>query len=179
MSVLAMMRTSDDRLWGHLLEWQPPRWFRAWMLTASRLGDGWLWPVAAVLLFVSGHGDAQTLVAMAVAAAVANASLLLVKGRVRRPRPCELTPPRAFDLGPLEWFACDRFSFPSGHALNAFALGAVVALALPAVAVPVLAMAASIAASRVLLGLHWLSDVFAGALAGATIGGSAFFAFVR
>ena len=38
-----------------------------------------------------------------------------------------------------------------------------VALAFPLVAVPVLALATSVAASRVVLGLHWLSDVLVGA----------------
>ncbi len=82
MSVLALMRTSDDRLWGRLLEWQPPRWFRAWMLTASRLADGWLWPVTAVLLVADGRRGLGVLVAGAVSALVANAMLVLAKGRV-------------------------------------------------------------------------------------------------
>jgi undecaprenyl-diphosphatase len=54
--------------------------------------------------------------------------------------------------------------------LNSFAIGSVVALAFPTVAAPVLALAVSIAASRVVLGLHWLSDVLVGAAGGALIG---------
>jgi undecaprenyl-diphosphatase len=172
------MRTSDDRLWGRLLEWQPPRWFRAWMLMASRLADGWLWPVTAVLLVADGRRGLGVLVAGAVSALVANAMLVLAKGRFRRSRPCELAKPLAFEVVPLTWFASDRFSFPSGHALNAFAVGSVVAFAYPSAALPVFLLAASIAASRVVLGLHWLSDVLAGALAGATIGSCVFFALL-
>jgi undecaprenyl-diphosphatase len=178
MSVLAMMRTSDDRLWGHLLEWQPPRWFRAWMLVASRLADGWLWPVTAGLLAANGRRGLAVLAAGAVSAILANSMLVLAKSRFRRARPCELAKPLAFAVAPLTWFASDRFSFPSGHALNAFAVGSVVALAFPSAALPVLVLAASIAASRVVLGLHWLSDVLAGALAGATIGSCVFFALL-
>ena len=103
-------------------------------------------------------------------AGIANALLVCVKRRVRRARPCERARPRHFDVDPLAWFPSDRFSFPSGHALNAFAIGSVIALAFPSVALPVLAVAASVAASRVVLGLHWLSDVLAGALAGTLIG---------
>ena len=42
-SVLAYVLASDDRLSDRVLAWRPPRWVRVWMLTATRLGDGWLW----------------------------------------------------------------------------------------------------------------------------------------
>ena len=139
MSVLAYVLASDDRLSGRVLEWRPPRWVRLWMLTATRLGDGWLWLATAALLAASGNRGLQVLSAGAVAAGVANALLVCVKARVRRARPCERAKPRHFDVDPLAWFPSDRFSFPSGHALNAFAIGSVIALAFPLVAVPVLA----------------------------------------
>lgn len=179
MSVLALVRASDDRLWGHLLDWRPPRWFCVWMLAASRLADGWLYPLVALLLAARGRAGLAVLAAGAVAALVANSLLFLAKGRFRRMRPCEQARPIAFDVTPLGWFALDRFSFPSGHALNSFAVGTVVALAFPLAAVPVVALAASIAASRVVLGLHWLSDVLVGALTGAVIGCGVFVALLR
>jgi undecaprenyl-diphosphatase len=178
-SVLAAVVASDDRLTGRLLEWRPSRWVRVWMLAASRLGDGWLWlATAAVLAAVGGRG-VRVLLAAAVSAGVASTFLLCVKGRVRRRRPCETAKPRHFDVDPLAWLPSDRFSFPSGHALNAFAIGSVIALAFPLAAVPVLAVAGSVAASRVVLGLHWLSDVLAGALLGVVIGTSVWHVFLR
>jgi undecaprenyl-diphosphatase len=179
MSVLAYVLASDDRLSGRILEWRPPRWVRVWMLTATRLGDGWLWLATAVLLAASGHRGLRVLSAGAVAAGVANTLLVCVKARVRRPRPCERVRPRHLDVDPLAWFSSDRFSFPSGHALNAFAIGSVIALAFPLVALPVLALAASVAASRVVLGLHWLSDVLAGALVGLAIGTAVWLALLQ
>jgi undecaprenyl-diphosphatase len=169
-TVLAYVLASDDRVSGRLLGWRPPRWIRAWMLSATRLGDGWLWLLTAALLLTSGHRGLRVLGAGAVAAALANALLVVVKRRVRRPRPCERATASAFDVRPLAWFPSDRFSFPSGHALNSFALGSVIALSFPLLALPVLAIAASVAASRVVLGLHWLSDVLAGAVVGLLIG---------
>jgi undecaprenyl-diphosphatase len=177
MSVLAL--ASDDRLSGRLVEWRAPRWVRVWMLTATRLGDGGIWILTAVLLAASGLRGLQVLGAGAVAAAIANVLLVLVKRRVQRSRPWERAKPHSFEVAPLAWFPSDRFSFPSGHALNSFAVGSVIALAFPPVAVPVLALAASVAASRVLLGLHWLSDVLAGAFAGLVIGGAIWLALLR
>jgi undecaprenyl-diphosphatase len=177
-SVLGYVLASDDRLSDRVLEWRPPRWVRVWMLGASRLGDGWLWVVTAVLLAASGPRGREVLAAGVVSAVIANALLPCVKARVRRPRPCDRARHRSFDIGPLAWFPSDRFSFPSGHALNSFAIGSVIALAFPAVALPVLAVAASVAASRVVLGLHWLSDVLVGSLVGALIGAAVYAALV-
>jgi undecaprenyl-diphosphatase len=178
-SVLALVAASDDRVSGRILGWRPRRWVRVWMLTATRLGDGWLWLATAALLAVSGTRGLRVLAAGAVSAGLANAFLLCVKGRVRRPRPYDIARSRHFDVDPLAWFPSDRFSFPSGHALNAFAIGTVIALAFPLTAVPVLAIAASVAASRVVLGLHWLSDVLAGGLVGAMIGTSVWLVFLK
>jgi undecaprenyl-diphosphatase len=179
MSVLAFVLQSDDRLLGRLVDWHAPRWVRVWMLTATRLGDGWIWLAAALALLAVGARGLRVLGGAAVAALVANALLLLVKGRVQRTRPCERARPVSFDVSPLAWFPSDRFSFPSGHALNAFAVGSLIALAFPGLALPVLAFAASVAASRVVMGLHWLSDVLAGAGAGALIGTAVWAALLR
>jgi len=54
----------------------------------------------------------------------------------------------------------------------------VIALAFPFLAAPVLMVAASVAASRVVLGLHFLSDVLAGSLLGAIVGGAAYVLFL-
>ncbi|MFI4944956.1 MAG: phosphatase PAP2 family protein, partial [Burkholderiales bacterium] len=159
MSVLAQVLASDDRLLGRVLEWKAPRWVRLWMITATRLGDGWVWLAAAPLLLAAGGRGVRALGAGVVSAVIANAVLVCVKRRVRRTRPCERVFSPSWDVSPLGWFPSDRFSFPSGHALNAFAIGSVLALAFPSVAVPILLVAASVAASRVVLGLHWLSDV--------------------
>lgn len=173
--MLSYVNASDFRLSGRLLEWAPPRWFRVWMLVATRLGDGWLWLLAGAVLAARGDNDShRVLVAAAVTAGLANIVVVLLKGRVRRPRPCDFAKPRHFDVAPLICVPSDRYSFPSGHSLNAFALALVLALGFPPIAVPVFLVAASVAASRVVLGLHFPSDVLAGSAMGALIGGCVF-----
>jgi len=61
-------------------------------------------------------------------------------------------------------------SFPSGHATTAFAAAAFLALWQPRWSGPLLGLALLVAATRVLLGSHFPSDVLAGALLGIAAG---------
>jgi undecaprenyl-diphosphatase len=58
----------------------------------------------------------------------------------------------------------DRFSFPSGHATAAMAIGVGYATAFPELAPLIVCVAALVGMSRVLLGVHYPGDVFVGQL---------------
>jgi undecaprenyl-diphosphatase len=64
----------------------------------------------------------------------------------------------------------DQFSFPSGHTMTAFAIALVVSYFYPALEGPLYFLAISIGFSRVVLGMHFLSDVLAGAVLGSALG---------
>ena len=64
----------------------------------------------------------------------------------------------------------DEFSFPSGHTLHAVSFGIVAAGWFPVLALPLALFAVLVAMSRVVLGLHYPSDVLAGAALGAALG---------
>lgn len=123
----------------------------------SRLGDGVIWYalMAALALFGGGNGRMAALHL----ACVGLASLGLYKTLKRwtkRPRPC------AADLRIRAWVApLDEFSFPSGHTLHAVAFTIVALAHVPTLAWVLIPFAASVAASRVVLGLHYPSDVLA------------------
>jgi undecaprenyl-diphosphatase len=63
----------------------------------------------------------------------------------------------------------DQFSFPSGHTITAFAVAVTVSRFYPDAASGLIFCAVSIAASRILLGMHFLSDVLAGAAIGTAL----------
>jgi undecaprenyl-diphosphatase len=177
-AVLAYVTDSDLRVALRLRSWLPPSWFRLWMIVATRLGDGWLWAVTGLALLAAGGPYRRVFLTAALAAALANATIILLKPRLRRPRPCERTRQGVFGVAAPDVFAFDEFSFPSGHALNAFTVATLLSLQFPLLAPSLAIVAASIATSRVVMGLHFLSDVVAGALIGIVIGGSAYWALL-
>ena len=83
-----------------------------------------------------------------------------LKGMVGRPRPAELFP--ILELDPREMGR----SFPSGHAALLFALAAVFSIRWPKWRWVWFSIAGLVALSRVAIGVHWPSDVVAGALIG-------------
>ena len=162
--VLALVAASDDRFATRMRGWRPPRWFRLFMLWATRLGDGWGWIALFAVLLLGAHAYREVLTGC-LAASLAGAAFVLLKRHFKRARPCDGAPHPLYGVT-----ASDCFSFPSGHSATSFAIATVLGLAFPALGIPFLAMAACVAASRVALGLHYVSDVIAGSALGALIG---------
>lgn len=167
-AVLTYLDSGDRRVSGRLAEWNPPRWFRLWMLTATRLGDGWLWGAIAVALLAMR--DYGVFAAAGLACCAANIAMILLKKRFRRSRPCSSGVNHFFQIMKADLSAFDCFSFPSGHTMNAFAIGTVLSVTHPALFPYMTFVAMSVAASRLVLRLHFLTDVLAGAALGVTIG---------
>jgi undecaprenyl-diphosphatase len=63
----------------------------------------------------------------------------------------------------------DEFSFPSGHTLHAVAFAGIAVWYFPALALLLLPFVVLTALSRIALGLHYPSDVVAGAGIGAAV----------
>ena len=132
---------------------------------ASRLGDGILWYLVITALAL-GYGEAGRQAAMQCALAGISGLVLyrFLKNRLVRERPY-MTHAAIICAGkPL-----DRFSFPSGHTLHAVSFTLIAVAAVPMLALLLVPAALLIALSRVVLGLHYPSDVLAGALLGAAV----------
>jgi undecaprenyl-diphosphatase len=137
---------------------------RRFFALISRLGDGAFWyALMAMLVLCDGYAGLFASAHLAATGAVALLLYKALKRWTRRPRPF------ASDVRIRAWVApLDEFSFPSGHTLHAVAFTLVAIAHYPSLVWVLLPFTASVALSRVVLGLHYPSDV----LAATAIGGA-------
>jgi len=134
----------------------------------SRLGDGVFWyALMLVLALFAGRRGLQAALHMACVGIVAALLYRTLKRWTRRPRPfrthAEITP----YIAPL-----DEFSFPSGHTLHAVSFTLIALAYFPWLAPLLLPFTLLVAMSRVVLGLHYPSDVLAATVIGCALAGS-------
>jgi undecaprenyl-diphosphatase len=171
--VRSLITRSDYSVMRRANNWEAPRWVRLYSLSATRGGDGWLWyAMGLVILALGGKTRFEALGAAGVASALSVLLFSQLKRLTGRRRPCQIAPHCWATLLPP-----DQFSFPSGHTMTAFAVAIPLSLFYPTLTIGLLFCALSIAMSRILLGMHFLSDVVAGALIGTGLGYLGYFAF--
>jgi undecaprenyl-diphosphatase len=145
-------------------------WIREPFRVVSRLGDGAAWYALMLVMLLRFGADAVPAVLHMIGAGLACTALYKwVKGRTLRPRPYEAHSGIRLFAAPL-----DHYSFPSGHTLHAVVFTLVAVAYYPWVAWLAVPFTLLVAASRVMLGLHYPSDVMAGALIGAAVAGLSF-----
>ncbi len=163
--------TSVQRLDNRILLWSLKHRDRQAVIRMVRLvstsGDGYAQAATIVLLAIF---DQQAVAyAFTVLLLVERSIYWLLKNTLKRPRPHEQFP--SFQ-SVIE--ASDRFSFPSGHTSAAFLLAATLSPVLLTTSAfwlaPLLFVwATGVAASRVLLGVHYPTDTVAGAALGLSV----------
>lgn len=159
--------------WGRLTEWELACCLRFQRMVrhrpvirlfalVSRLGDGVFWySLMAALLLVKGAEAAPVVGRMLLAGAVCLMLYKWLKTRTTRSRPCARNRSIERRVAPL-----DEYSFPSGHTLHAVSFSLIAVYHYPTLGWLLLPFAALVALSRIVLGLHYPSDVLAGALLG-------------
>lgn len=132
----------------------------------SWLGDGWFWYVLIALMPALVPGQGWFIAAQMVVTGAAGLALYkLIKRHAVRERPFITHSGINCASAPL-----DRYSFPSGHTLHAVSFTLVLTHYVPEWAPFLIVAALLLATSRVVLGLHYPTDVAAGAVLGGGLG---------
>jgi undecaprenyl-diphosphatase len=165
-AIVGFGQRADHTVMRRVNGWRAPRWLRLWMVAATRGGDGWLWYATGVVVALFGGPDRlQAILSAVLAAGVGVAMFLKLKRSFGRKRPCAIQPHCWATLLPP-----DQFSFPSGHTITAFSVAVALGVYYPFMLPGLLFLAISVAVSRILLGMHFLTDVLAGAAIGGLLG---------
>ncbi|VAX14152.1 hypothetical protein MNBD_GAMMA24-2636 [hydrothermal vent metagenome] len=138
------------------------KWLKVFFSGASRLGDGILWyALTLVLPLVYGYDAIAVSLRMAIAGILGLIIYKIIKRHTERPRPYSVLKDIKLGTAPL-----DKYSFPSGHTLHAFSFSLICMQYYPQTGWFLIPVSLLIALSRVALGLHYPTDVLAGAAIG-------------
>jgi undecaprenyl-diphosphatase len=160
--------SGERRLCLAMNRWGARRALTRLFRLVSRLGDGVFWyALMLALALFAGRRGLQAALHMACVGIAAALLYRTLKRWTRRPRPfrahAEITP----YIAPL-----DEFSFPSGHTLHAVSFTLIALAYFPWLAPLLLPFTILVAMSRVVLGLHYPSDVLAATIIGCALAGS-------
>lgn len=150
------------QLCQNAMDWATRYRIKPLFRVASRLGDGVFWYSLILLIALF---DLNLALLLASTGLVATILYKILKHWLIRERPFIRYPSISPDARVL-----DRYSFPSGHTLHAVCFTVMLLAVLPWVGLVILPLTVAIALSRVTLGLHYPSDVAAGAMIGALLG---------
>ena len=136
----------------------------------SKTGDGYLQVILplGIYLLSTEHGS-NFLSLVLLAFAIERPLYWVLKNSFKRNRPPDIIPCFKSIVE-----ASDKFSFPSGHTAASFLLATLCYLYFGAIALPLFIWALFVGISRVLLGVHFPTDILAGSVLGMLIGINSF-----
>ncbi len=166
--------TSSNKAWGNKLsEWDiagclylnsycRKQTVNRFFAVVSRLGDGVFWySLACVLPILYGLQGLEVSILMISTGLICVLIYKQLKRRLIRERPFIKSKDIFKGCAPL-----DRYSFPSGHTMHAACFSTLVLWQFPVFAALLIPFSILVALSRMVLGLHYPTDVLCGAALG-------------
>ena len=154
----------DERLSARLRVAEKTGLLRTAAVVFGHTGDSWFWLAGLAVLYFTGseYWKMRALI-LAIGIVVTALVVMAIKFTVRRKRP-------EGELGKI-YRQTDPHSFPSGHAARVVMLAVIeVGLGPTWLGIILLIWAIMVGLARVMMGVHYLSDVVAGALLGGLVG---------
>ena len=131
----------------------------------SKLGDGIFWYLMLFTVWVlQGIQYSLQMLYLVLGSCVGTAIYKILKRKTVRPRPYQVHQVIRLGERPL-----DHFSFPSGHTLHAVMVTTLLGYIQPVLLLLMLPFTMLVAVSRMVLGLHYPTDVAVGALIGGSV----------
>jgi undecaprenyl-diphosphatase len=154
----------DARWSGYLRVAEKPGIIRTLSIILAHSGDSWFWAMGlAILYIIPVSFFKQWALTQLVWISILAVTVMALKFSIRRRRP-------EGDWGAI-YRSTDPHSFPSGHAARAFLI-ATIAIGFGPLWLGLLLVvwAFLVSLARVAMGVHYLSDVVAGAIIGVIVG---------
>jgi undecaprenyl-diphosphatase len=154
----------DARLSDQFRVAEKPGFLRTISVLLAHSGDSWFWALALIISwFFSDSASKQWEVVEFCGIGGLAAVVFIIKFIVRRERP-------QGDWGSI-YRNSDPHSFPSGHAARVFLIVVIASALLPArwLVVVLWIWAPLVALARVVMGVHYVSDILAGTVVGILI----------
>lgn len=159
------LQSSDEQVFAEVAGWHSPLGDAVLPRLSLAASYSRLWLAMSAVLSLLGGRTArravvEALLAVSITSAIVN---LAAKGVTRRRRPTTSVPKTRALEHP------GSSSFPSGHSASAAAFSSVIGRRMPSLGVPVNALAASVAFSRVYVGVHYPGDIAVGWVIGRVV----------
>ena len=130
----------------------------------SRTGDGHLYAALIVFLFFTKGSESPFLLAIILAFSIERPLYYIAKNSFKRNRPHVALKDFQSLVVPS-----DQFSLPSGHTSGAFIIATITGAFFPTLLLPLVIWATLVGFSRVILGVHFPTDILIGMMLGTSV----------
>lgn len=137
---------------------------KKFFIVFTRLGDGFVYPVIIIMLFYSKNFSTLVFLNFLIGFLIERILYFSIKNSIKRIRPFE-----KLHINNIPILPPDRYSFPSGHTSAAFLFAIITSFYLPALTFVLLCYALLVGLSRIILNLHYPTDVLIGSQLGISI----------